>query len=186
MSVMADTNHAAAVATAAAQHKTSSPENPSIPMPSASSPKVSSEPPGELSLTAVLQDKEGAGGVFMAYARQDLSEENLEFHFEVADFLATWDRKGGDDEGRKDLADTVIRTYLKAGAPKQICIGDHKVKRMLEEVENGQGYARGMFAEAARIAERTLAEDIFPRFQTSDAGVTLAKTRPELCETPNK
>ena len=137
---------------------------------------------GEVDLISTLHDGD-ATGVFMAYARQDLSEENLEFFLAVASFRLAYDA-AADEAAQKALADEIVATYLKAGAPKQVCIGDNKVKLLLEEIAGGGGIHREMWFNPASIALRTLAEDIFPRFQVSDAGKELAAARPALCETP--
>ena len=52
--------------------------------------------------------------------------------------------------------------------------------RAKERAEQGH-YAKEMFDEAQAIARKTLLEDIFPRFEESEAGKALA-TRPDLCE----
>ena len=91
-----------------------------------------------------------------------------------------WDAKEGDEEGRKTLGRDMIDLYLKAGATKQVCIGDGRVKVVLQEAEKGV-FSREMFENAAQIAESTLSQDIFPRFQESDAGKALAGRRAELC-----
>ena len=87
-------------------------------------------PVGEVDLISTLHDGD-ATGVFMAYARQDLSEENLEFFLAVASFRLAYDA-AADEAAQKALADEIVATYLKAGAPKQVCIGDNKVKLLLE------------------------------------------------------
>ena len=123
---------------------------------------------GEVDLISTLHDGD-ATGVFMAYARQDLSEENLEFFLAVASFRLAYD-SAADEAAQKALADEIVATYLKAGAPKQVCIGDNKVKLLLEEIAGGGGIHREMWFNPASIALRTLAEDIFPRFQVSGRG----------------
>lgn len=140
---------------------------------------------GELSLTKTLNNPD-AFGMFMAFARDDFSEENLEFWMEINDLGGKWDSKseGADAEtcsaAQSELCKAIIGTYLKAGAPKQVCIGDYKVKETLDLAEAGT-FSRDMFDEAQRIAERTLAQDIFPRFTESVPGIELRR-RPELCE----
>lgn len=136
---------------------------------------------GQLSLSKVLHSPEpSVSGALMAYARADMSEENLEFYYAVQDYHGNWDAKLEDEAARIALCNEVIAQFLKAGAPKQVCIGDNKVKLMLERAEQGH-YAKEMFDEAQAIARKTLLEDIFPRFEESEAGKALA-TRPDLCE----
>ena len=135
--------------------------------------------PGVLSLSKTLENAE-AFAAFMAFARSDFSEENLEFYTEMKDFKVSWDAKDGDEEGRITLCKSVIDRYLKSGASKQVCIGDRKVLSVIELAEGGI-YSRDMFDEAQQIARRTLSEDIFPRFQDSEPGQQIAKV-PELCE----
>lgn len=124
-----------------------------------------------LSLTKVLDDKE-AGDAFLVFARADISEENLEFYFEVFNFQSAWDAKGEDEEGRIALSNDVIERFLKSGAPKQVCIGDRKVAAILESGK----YSRDMFDEAQRIARKTLSEDIFVRLASH------SNTHPSLLE----
>ena len=47
----------------------------------------------QLNLNATLCDKEAADA-FMAFAREDISEENLEFYLAVADFRSTCEVRG--------------------------------------------------------------------------------------------
>lgn len=133
---------------------------------------------GELDFTKTLEHQE-ASSALMAFARADYSEENLEFYQEMQDFRTSWDAKEGDEAARQALSQSLIDRFLKAGAPKQVCIGDRKVAGVLELAAGGT-FSRDMFDEAQAIARRTLQEDIFPRFQDSEAGKELAK-RPELC-----
>ena len=135
-----------------------------------------------LNLKATLDDSD-ASAAFMAFARADMSEENLEFFLQVADFRAAWDAKEGEGAAQQEMARSLITTFLKAGAPKQVCIGDWRVKKVLDDAEAGV-FSKGMFAEPAAIAENTLAQDIFPRFQDSDPGLELGRRRPELCKPP--
>ena len=82
---------AAHLATVAARHggKLASPPKAGAAVDPAS-PAGAAKSSGILDLDAVLLDKE-ASGVFMAFARADMSEENLEFYLEVADFRIDWD-----------------------------------------------------------------------------------------------
>ena len=78
---------AADLATVAARHgggKLASPPKAGAAV-DATTPAGAAKSSGILDLDAVLLDKE-ASGVFMAFARADMSEENLEFYLSVADF----------------------------------------------------------------------------------------------------
>ena len=97
-------------------------------------------------------------------------------------FRDMWDAKKGDDDGRATLATELIATYLKAGSPKQVCIGDFKVAAVVADAERGT-YSRDMFDKAQGIAVLTLELDIFPRFTESDAGRSLVR-RADLCDGP--
>jgi len=152
----------------------------SAPPPAAAAAATGTASAKPLNLDSTLNDSE-ASGLFMAFAKADISEENLEFWLEVAEFRKAWDAKEDDEDGRKALANAVIETYLKSGAPKQVCIGDRKVNDLIAEVAQGQGYHRDMFQMPETIAYNTLREDIFPRFDDSDSGRDLARRRPELC-----
>ena len=134
-------------------------------------------PIGVLSLSKTLEDSE-AKGAFMSFARADMSEENLEFFYVVSDFHAAWD--ACEPDGRGTLVSEIVDRYLKAGAEKQVCIGDSKVRRVVELAAEGT-ISRDMFDSAQQIAKKTLLEDIFPRFEDSEAGKSLAR-RPDLCE----
>ena len=85
--------------------------------------------PALLNLDATLQDHE-ASSAFMVFAKADMSEENLEFWLKVAEFRVAWDADE-DAERRKQAASAILDEYLKDGAPKQVCIGDWRVKRCL-------------------------------------------------------
>ena len=166
------------------------PASPSAEEPAAGKPATSSSGPalqsnggrrGQLSLSKVLLSPEASvSGALMAYARADMSEENLEFWYAIEDFRRNWDGKLEDETARTALCNEVITQFLKAGSPKQVCIGDNKVKLMLERADQGH-YAKEMFDEPQAIAKKTLIEDIFPRFEESEAGKALA-TRADLCD----
>jgi hypothetical protein len=134
---------------------------------------------GTLSLPKTLRDDE-ASGAFMAFARADLSEENLEFWFTVNDFKDSWDKREGDEAGQRALAMEIIGTFLKPSSSKQVCIGDRRVGTVIDAAEGGS-FSKDMFDEPQQIAELTLAQDIFPRFVECEAGRKLA-FRSELCE----
>jgi hypothetical protein len=138
-------------------------------------------PVGELSLTKTLADDE-ASGAFMAFARADMSEENLQFWFAVKDFREGFAASEADGSAAERAA-ALVKSYLKAGAEKQVCIGDRRVAPVLEAAERGEVSAE-MFDHPQGIAQGTLAQDIFPRFVESPAGQALAARRPELCEGP--
>lgn len=149
------------------------------------SPDTSSAPgsranPSVLNLAATLQDAE-ASSLLMAFAKADFSEENLEFWLVVAKFRDAWSTSEQSD--RQKEAEAILDLYLRDGAQKQVCVGDWRVKRVVSDAGSGT-FSGDMFAEAALIAERTIAEDIFPRFQDSQPGSELAQRRPELCKPP--
>ena len=87
------------------------------------------------------------------------------------------------DGSAAERAAALVKSYLKAGAEKQVCIGDRRVAPVLEAAERGEVSAE-MFDHPQGIAQGTLAQDIFPRFVESPAGQALAARRPELCEGP--
>ena len=62
------------------------------------------------------------------------------------------------------------------GAEKQVCIGAWDTA-----VQQKAALAKDMFDASQLIAEKTLREDIFPRFEENEKGKALARDRPELC-----
>ena len=48
-------------------------------------------------------------------------------------------------------------------------------------VQQKAALAKDMFDASQLIAEKTLREDIFPRFEENEKGKALARDRPELC-----
>eukprot|EP00966_Prymnesium_polylepis_P124625 2882210-Prymnesium_polylepis.1 len=65
--------------------------------------------------------------IFLDYARKDLSEENLEFWLEVKKYKERFDQTDSQEEHNKD-AEWMISQFLEEGSPKQVCIGDTRVK----------------------------------------------------------
>eukprot|EP00966_Prymnesium_polylepis_P200806 4652962-Prymnesium_polylepis.1 len=116
--------------------------------------------------------------VFLDYARKDLSEENLELWLEVRDFKERWGSSA--QATRDEEAERMINQFLNEGSPKQVCIGDARVKEVLDNV-NGQ-YTRDMFALPEEIAYGTLKLDIFPRFEASSEAIALFEQRDDLIE----
>lgn len=143
--------------------------------------------PGNLSLSKTLRDDE-ASGALMAFARADVSEENLEFWFAVNDCRRAWDEAGAAaasgyatvSEARTRRVKELIATFLKEGAPKQVCIGDQRVQAVIAAAESGT-FERTSFDGAQMVAELSLAQDIFPRFVESAAGQRLS-LNPGLCD----
>ena len=129
--------------------------------------------PKELSLKRVLADSKALAD-FMAYAQADLSSENLEFWVEVNAFRAAWD--GAVDAAREAASTKMVDTFLRDGAEKQVCIGAWDTA-----VQQKAALAKDMFDASQLIAEKTLREDIFPRFEENEKGKALARDRPELC-----
>ena len=72
----------------------------------------------QLSLNAVLAAPD-ALEVFLAYAKKDLSEENLEFWLEVKAFKERWDKTTSTEEHNKD-AKFMISEFLSEGSPRQV------------------------------------------------------------------
>ena len=147
--------------------------------PSSSRRTGGGAPAGELSLTLTLANDE-ASGAFMAFARADMSEENLEFWFAVKDFREGFAASEADGSAAERAA-ALLKTYLQPGAQKQVCIGDRRVTPVLEAAESGEVSAN-MFDPPQQVALGTLVQDIFPRFVDSPAGQALATRRAELCE----
>ena len=109
----------------------------------------------------------------MAYAQADLSSENLEFWVEVN---ASAPRGRCGRRGARGGVDKMVDTFLRDGAEKQVCIGAWDTA-----VQQKAALAKDMFDASQLIAEKTLREDIFPRFEENEKGKALARDRPELC-----
>ena len=122
--------------------------------------------PRELSVTKVLASKE-ATAAFLTFAQGEFSAENLEFWLEVNAFQKRWDTN--DQTAREADCKQIIEEFLKEGADRQVCIGDHRVKLIPGE------YSKEMFEMPQQIALETLTLDIFPRFADSAKGAELAK-----------
>ena len=70
----------------------------------------------QLSLDACLQAAD-ATQTLLAFAKKDLSEENLEFWLEVQAFRKRWD--SGSDEQRNKDAEWMVAEFLTEGSPRQ-------------------------------------------------------------------
>jgi len=132
----------------------------------------------QLSLKKTLETPD-ALDKFMEFAKKDLSEENLVFWLEVKNFKSRWDATT-DLAGRGKDAKWMIEQFLQEGSPQQVCIGDTRVKEVLDAV--GEDYTREMFDLPEDIAYGTLKFDIFSRFDESEEGMKLFKERDDLIE----
>ena len=77
---------------------------------------------------------------------------------------------------REATSAKMVDTFLRDGAEKQVCIGAWDTA-----VQQKAALAKDMFDASQLIAEKTLREDIFPRFEENEKGKALARDRPELC-----
>ena len=124
---------------------------------------------------------------FVKFATDEFSVENLEFWIEVTKFEAAW----ASFSNKSAELDRMFQHYLVEGAPKQVCIGADKVQKLHDarrklESEGPDSDLRTMFSTTGikhvgfntqEIALKTLKEDIFPRFEESDAGQKLVATK---------
>ena len=106
-----------------------------------------------------------------------MSSENLEFYVEVTRFRGRWDSQ--DDAARMADAKGVIALFLREGAEQQVCIGDARVKAIVDNLD--ATLAKSMFDGPQQIACSTLEFDIFSRFEDTDVGQEM-KLHPELCK----
>eukprot|EP00966_Prymnesium_polylepis_P158800 3670574-Prymnesium_polylepis.1 len=76
----------------------------------------------------------------------------------------------------------MIGEFLQQGSPRQVCVGDVRVKAVLDGVEASGAYTRDMFDIPEEIAYGTLKLVIFPRFEVTPEALKLFEERDNLVE----
>lgn len=117
-------------------------------------------PPPALNLETLLADESGRAALF-EFAKSEYSSENVEFLFEVDDFIARW--HGRDDTARKEHFDLIVREFLQANAPREVSLGHSKNQRLVATT----ACSHDIFNDARKTVAISLEHDVFPRFLKS-------------------
>ena len=127
--------------------------------------------PKGLECAKVLRDS-AAISKLLAFAEADFSAENIKFWIDVEAYLRECESKPPD--WQQTRAKEIYNTYLKNGAPEQVCFTPDVLRGVEASMSNA---SKATFENVFALAEKAINEDIFQRFCDSPPGQQLSLLR---------